>query len=334
MKLAAYTVYADVLWLVNFVLDWALLAATARFGGFICRWWRLALAAAIGAFYGVGLLYPALALFYAMPLPLMFPLVMLPVGFGFMRPHRFGWLLLCFYLLSLVMGGAALAVRFLWGQGLAFGFGAGWLLPALLTAAGFSALGVGWFRRQLRQSGQVIRAEISYGGSSVSLPCFLDSGNTLREPLCGRPVLLVELSAARFLPGELYRGLYEGTAALARGEDFKPYELLLRLKAAPFAGRLLLIPYAGVEGAGQLGLAFLPDAVRYYMAGGQAISPAEPPIVLPVGGPLRGIYGARALINPSAVFGNGDFGPAPLLADEALCEMIGEAEEQRGRVGA
>lgn len=329
-----YTVYADILWLVNFGLDWVLLAATARFGGFICRWWRLGLSAALGAFYGVGLLFPALAVFYVMPLPVAFSAVMLLAGFGRMRLRRFGWLLLCFYLLSFAMGGTALAVRFLLGRGLAGALSAGWLLPAVALAGGLAALGVGCFRRALRQSGLIVSAELTYEAKRLKVACFLDSGNKLREPMSGRPVLLLELAAAaKFLPADLYTGLYQGLARQTGGGEFRPYQLWLSLQEQDFARRLCLIPYAGVNEAGTLGLGFLPDEVSYRLADGRRITPKEAPVIMPVAGRLKGLAAARALIDPAAVFAAEEAAASPLMqAEQAILEY--SCEEQGGRIGA
>lgn len=325
-----YTVYADILWLVNFAADYVLLAATARFGGFCCRRARLALAAALGAFYGVGLLFPALSVLYIMPLPVAASAFMLLLGFGRMPIKGFGRLLLCFYLLSFAMGGTALAVRFLLGRGLAAPLSVGWLLPALALAGSLSLLGVGWFKRAVRQSGLIVQAEICFNGRRLKTGCFLDSGNKLKEPLSGRPVMLIEIAAAAgLLPGELYDALAEGLRRQAAGGDFRPYELLLAMQARDFGRSLFLLPYIGVSGVGQVGLAFLPDSVCYTLADGRKLCPKEPPLLLPVGGRLRGLSAARALIDPAAVFSE-DRDPAPLLqAEQALYEY--SCERQGGR---
>lgn len=299
--MATYTVWADIVWLVNFVLDGVLLWAAGRFGGFICRRLRLSVAAALGALYGVGLLYPALAVLYIMPLPLLFPLLMLWVAFGRMPLRRFGWLVLCFYLLAAVMGGVALAVR----PGLAamkFGMGAVWLLPALLAAVAMALMSCRWLRRMIRQSGLQVAAVLDFAGRSCTVRCFQDSGNTLREPVSGRPVLICELGALRhLLPWDLYAMLDKGLVQQAAGQEFRPYQLLQAMQGRDFARALTLVPYRGVEGAGLLGLGIMPDGVSYILPDGRRIAAEICPVLLPVATRLCGIGGCRGLINPMAV---------------------------------
>lgn len=300
--MAVYTVYADVLWLVNFVLDYVLLWAVARFGAFACHRWRLLVAAALGGLYGVGLVFGVLAPLYIMPLPLMFPVAMLLVGFGRMSLRRFGWLVLCFYLLAAVMGGAALAVRFLLAGSLG-AVSAMWLAPALLVAVVLALISVGQWRRAVRQCGLVVPARLKFADRTCEISCFLDSGNTLQEPVSGRPVLLCEVGAlVGLLPGDFYMELARGLMRQANGGDFRPYQLLMAMQGRDIAHGLTLVPYAGVEGGGMLGLGLAVDGVSYLLADGREICPAVAPVVLPVATGLRGLNGCRGLINPAAVF--------------------------------
>lgn len=295
-----YVVYADVLWLVNLAMDWLLLAAVARFGGFITRRPRLAAAAVLGAFYGVGLLFPALAVLYVLPLPLVFSLLMLRVAFGRLPWRRFAWLVGCFYLMGFAMCGAVLSLRAL--AGLAWGaVSARWLLAAAAVAGVLAAVGVAAWRQMLQKYGMLAEAEVEFAGRSVRLSCFLDTGNNLREPLSGRPVMLAELTALRdVLPEELYRGLSE----LYRmyGEKCRPYRLITELSGYEWGGRLLLLPFCSVGERGGLLLGFVPDGVRLAVAGEN--QPRQTGLILalyPL--PLKGLNGCRAIVHPDAVFG-------------------------------
>lgn len=300
-----YTVYADVLWLVNFALDWVLLWAAGRFGGFVFRWPRGLLAAALGAFYGVGLLFPVLAPLYIMPLPVLCSLLMLLVCFGRLPVRRFCWLAACFYILSFAMGGAALAVRALLGYGEAHGMSLVWLAPALLLAGGMAALGVGVWRRQARQSGLIVRAELGLNGKRLALPCFLDSGNRLRDPVSGRAVLLADFAAAAdWLPPALSERLAQELHS--HGGEFRPQEILADFASVPWGERLRLVPYQVVGAAGRLTLGFLPDEAAFYLADGRKIIPPQTPLMAFNAAGFGGISGARAIVAPEAVFGGLD----------------------------
>ncbi len=323
-----YVVYADVLWLVNFLMDWLLLAATARFGGFITRWPRLVAGAVLGGFYGVGLLFPPLAVLYVMPCPVLFSLLMLRVAFGRLPLGRFVMLTGCFYLLGFAMCGAVLGLRAL--LGLAWGGMSGrWLLAAVVLAAGLAGCGVAAWRRMLRNYGMLAEAEVTFAGRGVRLSCFLDTGNRLREPLSGRPVMLAELAALRgMLPQPLYQGLTE--LYRVHGDKCRPYQLMTELAGHEWAGRMVLLPFCSVGEQGGLLLGFVPDAVGLCLAG--EAHPRPTGLILALyPRPLRDLKGARAIVHPDAVFGTADGkyeGMTEIMADN----MTGHLAE--GRVGA
>jgi stage II sporulation protein GA (sporulation sigma-E factor processing peptidase) len=324
-----------VLWLVNFLLDLVLLAGTARFGAFATTWLRLVLTAAFGGLYGVGLVFPRLAVLYVFPMPIIFSLLMLAAAFGRLSRRRFLRLVGCFYLLSFAMGGVVIGVRALLGQSMLAGVSAFWLVFAMLPAVCLGALGVGAFRRALGRSGLQVRAEIRFGGKRVALPCFLDTGNCLREPVHGRPVLLAELSGVdNILPSELAQGLQEVYEVKKKsGERVRPYQLLLDCRKYDWGERLLLIPYASVC-TGSVGadsgllLGFVPDDVSFCLPNGTRRCPSEQPVLALYPQSLRGLQGCRALVHPDCVFG------------ELICDGINEngnmdeMGEMEGRLGA
>lgn len=308
-----YTVYADVLWAINFLLDLAILWATARFCCVLTSWPRLLLAAALGAFYGVGLLFPALAPLYALPVVFLLSVLLLLAAFGFLPWRRFAWLLASFYLISALMGGLVLALRSLLGWGLGERAAAVWLLPALLLAAGAARLGVGGFRQMLRRFGLLSRVEIYFDGQKVCLSCFLDTGNNLRDSIQKRPVMLVELAALRkVLPAALWHHLAE--LYQKEGENARPYQVWLNCQSFEWSNRLLLLPFSSVGESHGLLLGFVPEKLQFQLADGRNVECAQE-IVLGISPlPLRGLKGCRAIIHPEAI-----------LADDALIETGYEA---------
>ncbi len=296
-----YTVWADVLWLVNFMADAVLLWSAGRFGGFVVRLPRILLSASLGAFYGVGVLYPLLAPLYLLPLPILCSLLMLWLAFGRMRLRRFGRLVAYFYLLAVILGGTTLAVRYLLGVWLLDTVRLVWLLPGMLAVMLLALLGVRFLRRSLRQNGRLVQAEISFDGRQVRLPCFLDSGNSLIEPVSGRPVLPVELAAVeKLLPQVLCDELWQ--AYRQEGLEFRAYQLLLKMQGLPWGDRLALVPYATVGRTGGLLLGFVPDEFKLILADGQVVRPMGLPVLTPLFAGLSGVCGAKALLNPDVLW--------------------------------
>ena len=202
-----YIVYADVLFLINLVMDYFLLWATARFGRFPTDWKRLALGAVLGAFYGVGIIFPGLQFFYALWCKLLFSLLLLLLAYGFQNLRQFAKAVGCFYLISFAMAGAALGASsfiknniYANGQALNSIF----LLFGLMIAGVISHWGLQYWKKNWHKASYRAQVTIHANGAKCKLPVLLDSGNELYDPASGNPVLVVEYAAIKkFFPPSL-----------------------------------------------------------------------------------------------------------------------------------
>ena len=218
----ALEVYLDLVMFLNFTVDFLLLLGTNRLSGFPLAPGRCALAAVLGAVYSGACLLPGFRFLGS--------LLWRGVCLGLMGILAFGWNRSAwkrggvFVLLSLAMGGAALQ------------FSRGNLTSLLLAGGGIWLLCRTAFGN--RVGGQeYVPVCLQWGERRVSVLALRDSGNTLRDPITGEPVLVV---SARV--GERLTGLTEQQLR-------NPLETLLQ---HPLPG-LRLIPYQAVgQHAGML----------------------------------------------------------------------------------
>lgn len=174
-------------------MDWVLLWLTGKFLGHRTTYLRLSLGAVVGILPTLWVLL--CQNLYAVPweLGLVWPGVMLAVAFPLLS-RRF-WLKTygLFLAMGFLAGGlvaAGLSWIHLWDQGLAVTDWL-WLVPLLLVAVGLWAP-----KRRVRQLvGREALGEVKVelDGQGLVLPVLWDSGNTLREPSSGRPVVIVEM---------------------------------------------------------------------------------------------------------------------------------------------
>ncbi len=199
-----YEVYLDKLFLLNFIMNLLCLelADLAFFRCASCR--RLLLGAALGAaFYLVPFLVPGKAWCKMLGGFFLSAGGMVFAAFR-VRSIRAFWnvtarLLLC----SFLLGGFLLSgIRLFPG------------LRRLFTSlAGLIAVSVLLFwevRRMVRkreEKGSLCRVELSGGGSKVEVTALVDTGNSLVEPISGKPVCLLDRAAyQRFLGGKAPEG--------------------------------------------------------------------------------------------------------------------------------
>lgn len=236
----AVTVYADVLFVVNAVVNYLLLAASARLGGGQLRRGRLLAAGCAGGVYGVAALVRQLAFLRTAGMKLTVLALMLLCAFGARRRTlRLGVLFLA---LSFAFAGLVLLSAQVFGGGLLLmGSGAYYpvSLPALLLLAALAYLvsELAFSRLAEHGGGEIIPLTLTLGGRSVELNALRDTGNTLRDPITNERVLVISWEAAERLMPE---------AGLERMRALPPDAVVTRLAACCPAARPRLIPYRAV----------------------------------------------------------------------------------------
>lgn len=178
-------IYWDLVVILNFVVDFLLLLGTGQLSEHPCRPGRQAGAALLGALYSGICLIPGFYFLGALPWRILFLVGMVLIAFGLRKDvWHMGAL---FVVLSMALGGIATCFHTE-------------NMPSLLVAS-FVLWLLCRFASTSQSGGEVIPLEITYGGKTVSLLAFRDTGNTLRDPLTGEPVLIVGPETARLLTG-------------------------------------------------------------------------------------------------------------------------------------
>ncbi len=237
------TVYLDTAFAVNGSVNYLLLLSAAYLAGAPLRRGRFLLAAALGGLYAAASFVPALAFLRTAGMKAVLLAVMALTAFGARRQTV--KLALLFAAISAALAGAAmLAAQLLRLDPLLLPGGVFYPLRAraiLFLAALCCGLCHLILSRVTAHSGQLVpltlRIGTRTGMRTVPLTALLDTGNTLKDPLTGESVLVVDgRIAAQLLPDA---GL--STASLA-----DPAGLFASLSEQyPFC-RFRLIPYRAV----------------------------------------------------------------------------------------
>lgn len=261
-------VYMDVVWLVNFVVDAALLATTGWIGRHESARSRILLGALVGSLYSLLLFVPAFPVLTAWPGKMAISVLMVYLGV----PCK-SWLDLVrmtalYYLVAFVYAGAMMALHFaipgvsvaqgvwLTGQKLAF-----LIRPStgLFVGSGVVATFVlKYVLRRVRrinvQQVMLCKVYARIGKLSAEFTGLVDTGNQLRDPISRQPVCLVDADImAQLLPGTLARAITAGTDLFTALENAVEDD---------FSQRVCLIPYRGAGGASVLTVAIRPDELQ------------------------------------------------------------------------
>ena len=249
-------VYGDVLFLVNFSIDFLVLFMAGYFLHIKRRPFRLVLAALIGGIYGVLILLPPLSWIWMLAVHIIMAFVLCLIAYAPLGGRMLFSLFLSFFGAALLLGGALTAL---------YSFLATVFEPSgsnaltnskkaemLLLYAAVSALvlfvGGRCLARKRRK--REIMVEVWDDGRCLTVCGLVDSGNLLEDPLTGKPVILVRRrEVLSLLPGDIL-------GALEKNMDESRLPVHMRRK-------IRIILAQGAVGR-QVLLGYLPDDIYLY----------------------------------------------------------------------
>lgn len=215
-------VYLDAVALLNFLVDYLLLLGTNRLCGYPPGWGRSALSAVLGGLYSAACMLPGFRFLGNLLWRIIALGLMGWIAFGFSKSALRRTIV--FVLLCMALGGIAQVM------------GTGGFHSVIVSAAALCGMCLLGFRDR-PGSVSYVPVELFYEDKQLRLTALCDTGNTLRDPVTGRTVLVVGAEVAQQLTGLTVQQLRSPVSAVQQ---------------SPVPG-LRLIPYRSVgEPAGML----------------------------------------------------------------------------------
>lgn len=275
-------VYVDILLVLNFIINYLLLRVTTLITGKAFYWWRLCIAAAIGALSALIIFFPYIGNAYMTSYKLGVVMVMAVIAFGFKGYVKWMIDVGVLFAVSFIFSGAMLALYLLTPQDklliyngvVYFDITAVNLLGAIVTGYLITML-LSRIMGAKHPKEQTCTVIIVANGGMVSLRGLIDTGNSLTEPFSGLPVIVVPQSLIqRILPEEIKQA-----AGVTAG------------------GHMRIIPFHTLGGGGML-MGFKPDLVKL-CSKKMDITIKDVYIGVSAEGSLNGEY--DAIINPTLI---------------------------------
>ena len=240
-------VYIDLLFLLNLTANYLLLLGAGRLSGAVLKRWRIALGAAVGAFYAVLLFVPGLGWLGAWRCKLLSGALMPLIAYG--GEQALLRVTLLFFGASAGLAGLVLAVELLGGAGLTLQNGVLYSdfdlrLLLLLFLACYFVMSLFFRRVGGHTRRELIELRIAMMERTVKLTALLDSGHTLTDPATNLPVVVVNAACITPLlpvsvdPAQPVEGVKRCRMAGINGARLVPYRavgvdcgMLLAIKA-------------------------------------------------------------------------------------------------------
>ena len=284
-------IYLDTLFFLNALMDYLLLLCSARIAGEELHRLRIALGALLGGAYAAAAVLPGMEFLLQPVFKAGSAVLMVVVGLGASR--RLLRQAVIFFALACAFGGGVLAVSLFGGTGLSLGGGLVYsgmdIKIVLLSAAGcyvVLTLALNRAGRHTAAAGELVRARLRLIDKEVSFTAFVDTGNTLTDPVSGRPVMVAD--------GDAVATLFPQGEGPGREELTAPAQALGRLNTGRFRGRFRLLPYRAVGVECGLLLAVRLDNVRLEEQDRGPMLVALSPTPVSDGGSYRALVGSTS----------------------------------------
>ena len=197
---ACMTIYLDIFFLENFLMNYIILFGTAFAQKIKINKIRAIISDLIGTLYAIIICLKIIPTYCNVFIKVTISIIMIYIAF---KPHSaksFVKSLLIFYLISFATGGCSLALMYLIApQRIVFEDGR--LIGMYPMSISLIAGGLGFItiqcafeinKRKLDKKDLICKLRIKICGKTVSTRAFIDSGNSLKDPLTLKPVIIIE----------------------------------------------------------------------------------------------------------------------------------------------
>lgn len=208
------TVFIDVIFLENLVLNYMILSLTDKIIKAKAKSLKILLGALIGAIYVVILIMvPGIKFYYTAAAKFLLSLLIIAIAFSPEKLKSFIKVLAVFYISTFIFGGAGFAFLYLTKSG---GFVKNGMVYYFAKSPWivifFTVITVGiivrvvmdvWQARQFKDK-LCVPLKISFENRSIDIDALVDTGNSLCDPLSKMPVIVVEYVAiCQLLPDDI-----------------------------------------------------------------------------------------------------------------------------------
>jgi stage II sporulation protein GA (sporulation sigma-E factor processing peptidase) len=295
-------IYIDVLVLENIVMNYLILAMTAKFSKSKTSGFRLFSGALVGASYVIiMLLLPDVKIYYTAFAKIVLSMVIVTVAFAPGKLKDFFKTLAIFYISTFIFAGAAFALLYINQTGGFIRNGMVYVFwETKWTVLFLSIIMVGiigrifWeiIQNKFIKQKQLIEVRIVFEEQVIEVAALVDTGNSLYDPLTKMPVVIVEFNAVKtILPSDIQK-IFEQS----NEEDLDSITGII--SNSSWLSRFRLIPFSSLGKENGMLIGFRPD---YIEIGGQERKGIKDVIIGIYNRALSKDENYRALLSPELI---------------------------------
>lgn len=239
------TVYIDVIFLENLVINYIILYATGIISKAKIKQSRLVIASIIGALYSIIYYIINLKLYSSIIIKVILSIVIIYVAFNSKNIKTLSKQIVLFYLASFVFGGASIAIIYMVNSqnitiqnGVLVGrYTIQTVLIGIIIAYITIIIAYNIIRRKISKKDLICKIKVKLNDKEISTDAMIDTGNLLREPITNTPVIVMEHTLFYdIIPKDILNNLEKILSGdLSEISEELQTEYLPKLKAIPFS---------------------------------------------------------------------------------------------------
>ncbi|HHX23433.1 MAG TPA: sigma-E processing peptidase SpoIIGA [Thermoanaerobacterales bacterium] len=259
-------VYFDIVFLINLLMNLAILYFVALMLNLKRVFWRLLSGAIIGCLFLLGMLSEKFMILQEFPIKVVISVIMISVSFWPFNLRDFFKTIGFFYLISFMMGGGVLAFFYLLNINkyslanslVINSISVPWWILLISTLILYIFFKIIWplIYKILTKDTLLVPITIVLDEKPLEITALIDTGNDLFDPISNYPVIIVELEAIKNIFNEdleflLHRGTEDDLTALGN-----------MISNSQWASRFRVIPFESIGKSKGLMVGFKPDLVK------------------------------------------------------------------------
>jgi len=259
-----FEIYAEYLFLENFLMNFLILQITSYFGKYQGSIIKRFIGAGVGALYSFIIFFPSLHFFLTFSMKILISMLIIIVTF---TPHKFKDFfkyLSIFYLVSFIFGGAAFALFYftnfnaIMSNGIFYTNSISIKVLIYSTAIAYILilLCIKFVKYKILKEKLYKEIIIEFDKKRKEINALIDTGNSLEDPISKFPVIVVEYNAIEDILPENIKDIFQND------DPNKLERIVSTLKDTNWISRFRMIPFTSLGKENGMLIGFKPDSVE------------------------------------------------------------------------